>query len=63
MFFCHDSIRNNIVKVYLCACLTKWWLQHASVLLTVANRLDLRGVHQAPEVVLVVRPVQTQPQP
>lgn len=43
--------------------LTKRWLQHASVLLTVADWLDLRGVHQAPEVILVVGPVQAQPQP
>jgi len=43
--------------------LTEWRLQHASVLLTVAYWLDLRGVHEAPEVVLVVRPVQAQPQP
>lgn len=45
----------------MCA-LTKRWLQHASVLLTVANWLDLWGVHQAPEVVLVVGPIQAQPQ-
>lgn len=43
--------------------LTKRWLQHASALFTVADWLDLRGVHEAPEVVLVVRPVEAQPQP
>lgn len=43
--------------------LTQRWLQHPSLLLTAAYGLDLRGVHQAPEVVLVVGPVQTQPQP
>lgn len=42
--------------------LTKRWLQHASILLAAANRLDLRGVHQAPEVVLVVGSIQAQPQ-
>lgn len=41
---------------------TKRRLQHASVLLTVSDWLDLRGVHQPPEVVLVVGAIQAQAQ-
>lgn len=54
------TIKDAIVQ-FVCA-LTKWWLQHASVLLAVSNWLDLGGVYQAPEVVLVVGPIQAQPQ-
>lgn len=42
--------------------LTQWRLQHASILLTVANGLDLSRVHQPPEVVLVVAAVEAQAQ-
>lgn len=51
------------MKFLKCECaLTERWLQHASILLAAADRLDLRGVHQAPEVVLVVGSIQAQPQ-
>lgn len=46
-----------------CWALTKGRLQHASVFLTVSDWLDLWGVNQAPEVILVVGPIQAQAQP
>lgn len=41
---------------------TQWWLQHVSILLTGANRLNIRGVDQSPEVVAVVTSIQTKTQ-
>lgn len=38
--------------------LTQGWLQHASILLTATDGLDLRRVHQAPEVVFVVTSIE-----
>lgn len=44
--------------------LTKGWLQHSSMLLTMSNRVDLIiAVYQAPEVVLVVRAIKPESQP
>lgn len=40
--------------------LTQWGLQHVSIPLAGSNGLDVRGVHQPPEVVGVVAAVQTQ---
>ena len=42
--------------------LTQWWLQHIAILLASTNRLDIRGVHQSPEVIAVVTPIQAETQ-
>ena len=63
-------VRRVCVCIYVCACacvcvcvLTQRRLQHAAVLLTVADGVDLRGVRQAPEVVLVVGAVEAEAEP
>lgn len=40
----------------------KWRLQHAAILLTVANRTDFDRIDQTPKVILVVATVETYPQ-
>lgn len=42
--------------------LTQRRLQHISILLTGADRLDVRGVDQSPEVIAVITAVQTEAQ-
>lgn len=48
--------------MWLSASRTQRRLQHVSVLLAAADGLDVRGVHQPPEVVAVVAAVQTETQ-
>lgn len=53
---------NKEVYVASSGSLTQRGLQHVSVFLTGSDGLDIRGVHQPPEVVAVVAPVQSQTQ-